>query len=313
MVIPVPPSRSPPFATLNSNNTYVNNTSNGSNKSKSHLVSQFESWSNEETVYRQNAIRADRDRTILNDKLQQVRVEQKQLSIQLREYQELFGKYRSEHSILVHKVDHLEGVKKDENVLIQQCTNEINELLINETKMKHNFCNEMNELNQELSYLLLQQESLRLQNMITVETIPIIIEQYQKRRCNEHDVTLPSAGINSPDSESSEIASVDWFHDQVREPIKSMKSIDSHYKSTLAEWKRLHRMIEMYRDRMQSSSSSNSAATKDDILAFEESWQQKNDNSIERQVDGSDDKDSKQMNLFYTHDHTNEEDDSQND
>lgn len=245
------------------------------------VASQFETWAREQNTFTQISTKADRDRVRLEEKIAQLRTEQKHLSVQLRDCQDKLGRSNRERSLLVQQKDTLERTRMEERDMLQQFVTKLNELISTDMKHKQTFCHDMNELNHELSNLLLQQELLRLQKLISVETVQILVDHFQKQ----------SLCAASPDS-CDTIPVSGSFMDDLQASVQELQKSQSIFNETLNERNQLLETISRHRTQMmeqQKSTSENgeSVLTLDSILRMEQAWQEENiDSSLEDSASG---------------------------
>lgn len=156
---------------------------------QSNAVSQFEAWSREENSFRAAAAQADRERSHVEARLRQLRLEQKQLSIDTRESSDALGRFHRERGLLLQEKERLEQQLKEERFMLEECARESETLVTQTTAAKQDFCQEMEALNDELSALLHQREDRRLQKMICSETMAALQEFFAKQNddASKHD------------------------------------------------------------------------------------------------------------------------------
>lgn len=143
---------------------------------QSNAVEQFESWAKEEKSFRQAAAKADHERSSVEERLRQLRMQQKQLGIDMRESSNALGHFHREHSLLQQEKERLKQQLKEERLMLDEFAAETEQLTTQDIAAKKEFCKEMGSMNEELSALLMQQHDRRLHNMICAETVAVLRE-----------------------------------------------------------------------------------------------------------------------------------------
>jgi chromosome segregation ATPase len=141
-------------------------------------VEHFEQLSRERDALLQTSKQADRDREHALARLQELRASQKKLSHQVHVANETLGVVHRELTMYKNEQARLEQVMQQERAEIQQCVDEGNELRAGESQRKRDFCKSMDTLNKNLADLLMQQEDIRLQKMIAVESAPVLLSYF---------------------------------------------------------------------------------------------------------------------------------------
>jgi hypothetical protein len=100
------------------------------------------------------------------------------LSIRVHVANETLGVVHRELTMYKNEQARLQQVMHHERAEIQQCVDEGNELRAGETQRKRDFCKSMETLNKDLADLLMQQEDIRLQKMISVESAPVLLSYF---------------------------------------------------------------------------------------------------------------------------------------
>ena len=177
---------------------------------------------------------ANRERARVEQHLQQLRQKQKELSNQSRIAQEAMGGFHRERAMLLNEQARLQKVLKDERQALEQCCAENDKLASEDTARKEAYCKAMSDANQELSDLLLKQEELRLQKLITVETVPALVATF----AHSSPESMEDGGLKLEDA------------------IEALKKATDDYRETLEEEKRLQMQVKGLRARALEKSSS---------------------------------------------------------
>jgi hypothetical protein len=225
--------------------TTTNNSSNGLGNGSSIrtqnnvITAQFDALTREQSKFEQTASNADTERIQLEETIKKIRIEQKQLSNQLRDSQVSLGRYDREYSMLVQqKVKHEETIKK-ERTWLQQCVDEVEQLSSTIYQQKQSFCTDMYRLNEELSNILLQQEYSRLATLITTDTCNVLLDHYNQSnsmKTNEHTSSPDGSIVNESSLRIKEmIVAIEeykyvekLFHDWNDTQINLLQSIHQH-------------------------------------------------------------------------------------
>jgi hypothetical protein len=142
----------------------------------SNAVSQFETWSREESSFRAATINADRERKRIEESLFQLRTQQKKLSTDARKSSDLLGRLHRDCGLLEQERERLLRQLKEERTLLEHCTQDAEELQFQETSAKTAFYKQIDSENTELTDLLLQQEDFYLQSILGNETVSALQE-----------------------------------------------------------------------------------------------------------------------------------------
>jgi len=148
---------------------------------QSNAVSQFEAWSNEEKSFHRAAANADRERSRGEERLQQLREQQKALSHAMREASDALGLFHREGVLLKQQKEQNQKQLQEERVMLEQCAAETEQLVTQDETNKKEFCKEMEALNEELSDLLMQQEDFRLQKMVSIESVQALRDAIEQQ------------------------------------------------------------------------------------------------------------------------------------
>jgi chromosome segregation ATPase len=138
---------------------------------QSNAVLQFETWSREERSLRAASINVDRERKRMEESLQQLRVQHKQLSSDSRESADLLGRFHRDCGFLEQEKERLSRQLMEERAMLEQCSQHAKDLLVEGTSAKAAYCQKIGSIQTELSDVLYQQEAQLLYTMISTETV----------------------------------------------------------------------------------------------------------------------------------------------
>jgi hypothetical protein len=212
-------------------------------------VEHFEQLSRERDALLQSAKQADREREHALARLQELRATQKMLSNHVHVAQETLGVVHRENTMWKNEQARLQQVFQQERKEIQQCVDEGNELRAGETQRKRDFCKKTETLNDELGDLLMQQEDIRSQKMITVESVPVLLEYFQT-------ITVESEDRNGCDTQAGAQALAD-----LQAAISDLTNATGSFRDEMSRKKRLEALVQQLRARaLQQMSSSKDGA-----------------------------------------------------
>jgi len=194
------------------------------------IQSKFHAILQETQTFQKETDQANRERARVEQHLQQLRQKQKELADQSRVAQEAMGSFHRERAMLLNEQARLRKVLKDERVALEQCCADNDKLASEDTARKEAYCKAMIDASQELSGLLLKQEEHRLQNLITVETVPALLSAFQQ--------TSPESSVGN-DSLSSKL----------EEAIEALKKATDDYNTTVEDEKCLQKQVKDLRAR----------------------------------------------------------------
>jgi hypothetical protein len=116
-----------------------------------------------------------------------------------------------------------------------------NELRAGETQRKRDFCKSMETLNKDLADLLMQQEDIRLQKMIAVESAPALLSYFLTKSENRDD--------------SDEQAGAQALAD-LHAAVNDLTNATSNFQDAMSQKKRLEEMVQQLRARALQETSS---------------------------------------------------------
>jgi len=149
---------------------------------QSNIADQLSALSREEDDFRKATAKADRERTMIEARLRELRGQQKELSKETRAASDAVGVYQKERGMLLQQKERLQQQLKLERGELEHCAEETKQLVTQDTAAKKKFCETMEDLNDELSDLLMQQEELRVQKMIgSPDTIADLTEHLEAK------------------------------------------------------------------------------------------------------------------------------------
>jgi len=146
---------------LSITSTVIMNVNNASNIQK-----HMNAVQQEEQGFRKATAKADSERSTIEARLCELRGQQKELSKETRVASDAMGNFQKQRVHLSQQKERLQQQLKLERGELERCAKETKHLQEIEKKAKKIFCKQMEELNDELSDLLMQQEELRVQKMI---------------------------------------------------------------------------------------------------------------------------------------------------
>ena len=226
----------------------------------SNVAKQLSALSREEDAFRQAAAQADRDRLQVEARLRELRTHQKELSQQTRAASDALGAYQKERGLLLQQKERLQQQLQLERGELEQCAEETQQLVAHDTVAKKKFCKEMEELNDELSDLLLQQEELRLQKMIgTPETVAglrvLLLEEQQPTPTEDEAAAMTDA-------------------------LEALTTANAKFEESLASSKELAVAIETMRGRaLAEAHRKGQQLTEESFLQMEQGWAEQNDDA----------------------------------
>jgi len=182
------------------------------------------------------------------------------------------GVYQKERGMLLQQKERLQQQLKLERGELEQCAEETQQLVAHDTVAKKKFCKEMEELNDELSDLLMQQEELRLQKMIgTPETVAglrvLLLEEQQPTPTEDEAAAATHA-------------------------LETLATVNAKFEESLASSKELAVAIETMRGRaLAEAQRKGQQLTEESFLQMEQGWAEQNDDAD----DDDDDKNSEQQ------------------
>ena len=151
-------------------------------RNQSNIADQLNVLAREEDAFRKAAAKADRERTELETRLRELRTQQKELSSQTRAASNTLGAYQKERGMLLQQKERLQQQLKLERGELEKCSEHTTQLVVQSTAAKKKFCKDVEDLNDEISDLILQQEELRVQKMLgTSDTIATLTKHLEAK------------------------------------------------------------------------------------------------------------------------------------
>jgi len=164
-------------------NPYLNPGGGGNSKQQqphqSTAATQFQQWTEERDAFVREAEDADKTRKELEDDLKSTREEQKRIGIEIQTKSSALGGVHREREMLQREVSRLRRVMGEERVALETCAKDAEAAANRDRKRKEEYLKAATELEDELCDLLLKREDARLRSMISVSTVPILIEYYK--------------------------------------------------------------------------------------------------------------------------------------
>ena len=251
------------------------------------IASHFEALAHEQSKLEQNTQKTDSDRIRLEETIVQLRAQQKELSVKLRECQDSLGRYDRERSMLLQQKRRLEETLAKEHEILVQCASELDNLIAMEIQQKQKFCHDMRDLNQELSNLLMHQESIRMEKLVTGDTVGMLLQHYK--------VEI----MSSPDSADRESLQ---SMVELEEIVDEFQKSESIIKEVVQTQQDLVKTIEIYRSQViQAAVESGRTLSVNQVMEMENSWKESGQNGS---ISGNDDPntamfESSPMHMFY--------------
>ena len=138
-------------------------------------IAHFETLSREKASFEQALAQADSDRARVQARLQELAAKKEQLQLASRKLADQVGQLHQQKTSLESEKARLQTVLRQERAALEQCAADTDALVTQERARKNDFCRDMAALNDELGSLLLQQESMRLMQMLSVETVAVVL------------------------------------------------------------------------------------------------------------------------------------------
>lgn len=138
---------------------------------QSNAVLQFETWSREESSFRAASLNADRERKRIEESLQRFRLQHKQLSSDTRESADLLGRFHRDFGLLLQEKERLSQQLKGERAMIEQCSHESKELLLQGKAAKAMYQSKIESVHTQLTELQYQKEARSLETMISAKSV----------------------------------------------------------------------------------------------------------------------------------------------
>lgn len=274
-----------------------------SNQNTTNAFSQFDKWSREQESFVENTNKVHRERNKLEEEIVQLKLEQKHVTSQIRDCQDYLGRLHRERAILMEKKTKLQRSIKEERALLEKDALEENNLIDSSKNEKKRFCRDMEDLNDELSSLLLRQQLNSIRKLITIDSVHVLKEHYQK------NVRSPTTFTNlSPDSFDCGDQNPDKVLERLDSAIESFIDADSSYKKSVEHRLHLIEEIKNHRERLfQDAMKDGRSLTMESLVQMEQWWQNSdvdhgsgNDESqIASENDESTKNDCHAMDIFY--------------
>jgi len=201
---------------------------------RSHAAaSQFEQLSREKDALTKATGVVDRQRNQLEKRLQELRSHQTNVNASIRTAQDELGKFHREKCMLTNEISRLTDQLSRERKEFETCVQRTIEMKEFESNHKDRFWKDMDQLNTELSDILVRQEDLRLQRMLSVDTAPVLVDFYrQKQQQQRHMKLQKHQHRDDEDDENDEKAltelegSVQKLKQATEMSLKSLAEVD---------------------------------------------------------------------------------------
>jgi hypothetical protein len=213
-------------------------------------VEHFEQLNRERDALIQTSKQADRDREHALARLQELRASQKMLSNQVHVANDTLGVVHRELTMWKNEKARLQQVMQHERAEIQQCVDEGNELRAGETQRKRDFCRSMETLNNDLADLLMQQEDIRLQKMIAVESVAALLSYF----------LIKATGAVSEDRNDGGAQAGAQAMAVLHAAVSDLTNATGNFQDEMSRKKRLEEMVQQLRSRALQQMSSKDGA-----------------------------------------------------
>lgn len=204
-------------------------------------ASQFQAWEDEIASLQASTERAHRDYVTVETSLQTLRERQKQLGTNMRQAQDRSGAFQREGLLLQQEKDRLQQQLKDERVALEALANELHNVIADDNHHKMQYCKEMDSLTEELSDLLMQQEELRLQKFITVESVQDL---------RAHWIENGAAPATPTDSDAQP-AHQNTVLSQLDDAIIILQDAHQQYQTSQTQLNQLEKQVQSLREQFQ--------------------------------------------------------------
>ena len=141
---------------------------------QSNAVLQFETWSREESSFRAASQSADRERKRIEESLQQLRLQHKQLNSDTRESSDMLGRFHRDFGLLEQEKERLSRQLKTERTMLEQCSNDTKDLLLQGKSAKTEYQSKIESVQVQLADLQYQKEAQILETMMSTKTVTVL-------------------------------------------------------------------------------------------------------------------------------------------
>jgi hypothetical protein len=157
----------------------------------SNALAQFDLLDKEEKSFREAAEKTDRERARVEESLQQLRAQQKQLGSETRLSNDALGRLTRERAMLQAEKERLQRQLQEERSLLEQCAQQTEQLKAVDIDNKKQFSKEMESCNNALMDLLVQQDDRRLQKVVNSHEAMDLLKKFYS--IDEHKEDLDAA------------------------------------------------------------------------------------------------------------------------
>jgi chromosome segregation ATPase len=148
------------------------------------IQSTLQALSRETDAFRQQASETDRERGRLQQRLQQLKAKQREISVQIHAARDYLGSYHRENALLCKEESRLKGQFQQERVDFEKACQEHAAIEQDEIKSKQQYSKEMMICTDELTNLLKRFEDEGLLKLISAEAVKELVLQQQAEMQN---------------------------------------------------------------------------------------------------------------------------------
>jgi chromosome segregation ATPase len=166
------------MASLRPNSFLSNNATAAphNNKSGTNAASQFQAWAREKDLWLHQATLADQERVALEAHVKQLRATQQELTGRIQVTSDALGRVQRQAELLLKHKQQLSQQLQCERNELEQSAEELENLVATERKNKREYCESMKAMNDEWKTMLKKQEDVRLKQMISIDTVGLIVD-----------------------------------------------------------------------------------------------------------------------------------------
>lgn len=208
----------------------------GASSYKSHTIGnsntadQFNSLNSEKQVWQNQEKKADQQRALIEQRINELRAEKAALQEKIRVTQDMVSRHQSEKTGLKAEFDYYANKKKVEGRELDECAKKVNAGIEDEFNKKREFARHMEDVNGKVAEINAQVKDRKLRSMISVETVPMLVEAMQQQQQQQHDGGSGSAAAameNLTAAWGDLTAATDDFKDTIKKGESLQKQIKS--------------------------------------------------------------------------------------
>lgn len=143
-------------------------------------ASKFQKWGQERDAFLKEAENANRERERVEKRMEELRAKQTELHEEILHTTNNVGRIHRDREMLTKEKARLEKVYQEEHAELAKCAKDSDDFAMKVKLEKKEYARVMQEMSGELGDLLMKQEDFRLQQLITVETLPVIVEHHKR-------------------------------------------------------------------------------------------------------------------------------------